>query len=293
MSGTADTGFAAFFEAVHGRQPFPWQERAAAHLARREVFGVDVPTGMGKSALVDAAVWAAAQGAWRRIAFVVDRRIVVDAVHERTLRIEGALRSSRKPALRALAAAIGEMQVVRLRGGVHGDDDWVLYPDRLSVVLTTVDQLGSRLLFRGYGVSPRRWPMHAAFFASDTLIVIDEAHLSTPLLQTLHTLQRSGADIAVLPMSATLPTEVQGRRTVSLDIDDLAVTAIAQRLAAVKRASLSNAATVPISSRPWWRTPSHWPGCPVWRGWASWSTGSRARGAASSGCAAKDSTVRC
>lgn len=237
MSAAAELSFSDFFEAVHGRWPFPWQERAAAHLARREVYSVDVPTGMGKSALVDAAVWAASKGAWRRIAFVVDRRIVVDAVHQRAERIAATLASAPTPELRQLSELIGEMQVVRLRGGVHGDDDWVLYPERLSVVLTTVDQLGSRLLFRGYGTSPRRWPMHAAFFSSDTLIVIDEAHLSVPLLQTLQVLQRHDADIALLPMSATLP-QAPRARVVALDTDDLAVDTVRQRLCASKPAGL-------------------------------------------------------
>lgn len=161
MSASLPT-FAEFFIAVHGYAPFPWQVRAAERLARRELAAVTVPTGLGKSALIDAAIWAAAHGSWRRIAYVVDRRIVVDAVHDRAQRIMQCLNGSTDARLRAMADVLGELQVVRLRGGVHGDDDWVLYPDRLSVVLTTVDQIGSRLLFRGYGVSPRRWPMHAA-----------------------------------------------------------------------------------------------------------------------------------
>ncbi|MFO0473122.1 MAG: hypothetical protein ACK51Z_19075, partial [Pseudomonadota bacterium] len=156
--------FEDFFREVQGIAPFPWQTVAAHLLAQRRTPRVTVPTGLGKSAMVDAAVWAAAQGGWRRIAFVVDRRIVVDAVHERAQRIAQALAApGRSPGLATLAARLGPgaPQVVRLRGGVHGDDDWVLHPERITVALTTVDQLGSRLLFRGYGVSPRRWPMHA------------------------------------------------------------------------------------------------------------------------------------
>ncbi len=232
--------FESFFEAVHGRPPFPWQSRAAARLARREVFAVTVPTGLGKSSLVDAAVWAAAHGAWRRIAFVVDRRIVVDAVHQRAQRIAERLHSASDPGLAAIASRLGEMQIVRLRGGVFGDEDWVLYPERLTVVLTTVDQLGSRLLFRGYGVGPRRWPLHAGFFGSDTLVVVDEAHLSTPFLQTLHVLQRHGAGIAVVPMSATLAGQ-HGSETVSLQPDDLAIPTVQRRLRAGKSISLVEA----------------------------------------------------
>lgn len=238
MSELSLPTFTSFFQALHGHAPFPWQARAAARLARRELGAVTVPTGLGKSALIDAAIWAAAHGAWRRIAYVVDRRLVVDAVHERAQYIRHRLLESSDPGLRALGDHLGEMQVVRLRGGVHGDDDWVLYPDRLSVVLSTVDQIGSRLLFRGYGVSARRWPMHAAFFASDTLIVIDEAHLSAPFLQTLRVLREAGARFDMLPMSATLGRGQGESAPIQLESDDLELPTVQQRLHATKHAQL-------------------------------------------------------
>ena len=60
---TMEPDFDTFFREVHGHAPFPWQARAAQALAARASFAVDVPTGLGKSAMVDAAVWAAGQGA--------------------------------------------------------------------------------------------------------------------------------------------------------------------------------------------------------------------------------------
>ncbi len=230
-------GFDDFYQAIHGYRPFPWQYRAAERLARRSTFAVTVPTGLGKSSLVDAAVWAAAHGAWRRIVFVVDRRLVVDEVNERAKRIMQRLQECQDPRMLELRDRLGEMQVVRLRGGVFGDDEWVLYPERLSIVLTTVDQLGSRLLFRGYGVSPKRWPMHAGFFSDDTLVVIDEAHLSAPFLQSLTAVKRAGADVALVPMSATLKGSwTEG--ALGLDEHDLALDAVQQRLNASKRVHL-------------------------------------------------------
>jgi CRISPR-associated endonuclease/helicase Cas3 len=234
--------FEAFFREVHGTAPFPWQCEAARHLAQRSTPRITVPTGLGKSALVDAAVWAAAHGAWRRVAFVVDRRIVVDAVHERAQRIAAVLTAKlRSPEMAGLAARIGEMQVVRLRGGVFGDDDWVLHPERLTVALTTVDQLGSRLLFRGYGVSPRRWPMHAGFLGRDTLVIVDEAHLSMPFLQTLEVLRDHGAGLGVVPMSATLANATAGGPAIGLSAADRALPVVQQRLHASKRAVLDEA----------------------------------------------------
>ncbi|MEF8706764.1 MAG: type I-U CRISPR-associated helicase/endonuclease Cas3 [Candidatus Accumulibacter sp. UW27] len=230
--------FEEFFRHVSDHAPFPWQCSLARQLSTGCSLAVTVPTGLGKSAVIDAAVWAALAGGWRRIVFVVDRRLVVDEVHERALRIEAALRD--KPELAVLHDKLGELQVVRLRGGLFGDDDWVLYPERLSIVLSTVDQVGSRLLGRGYGVSPRRWPLHAGFFSSRTLIVVDEAHLSSPFLHTLDTLRRSGADMTVLPMSATLHDK--GENRLGLTAADHAHPLIAQRLGAHKFARLVAAA---------------------------------------------------
>lgn len=229
--------FEDFYQAVHDHLPFPWQCRAAKRLALRTTFAVTVPSGLGKSSLVDAAVWAAARGAWRRIIFVIDRRLVVDEVYKNAQLIKKKLLLSQASHLLALQKRLGEIQVVRLRGGVFGDDDWVLYPERLSIVLTTVDQLGSRLLFRGYGVSPKRWPMHAGFFSDDTLIVVDEAHLSMPFLQTLNSLKEAGANLALIPMSATLKSD-WSEETLGLREEDRALDIVRQRLSASKKIHL-------------------------------------------------------
>src|SRR4051794_35490587 len=90
--GVAD--FSTFHEAVHGKPPFPWQMRVlSVNDQRRRWPGVlDLPTGAGKTTCIDIAVFALAIDAgrppverWcaRRIAMVVDRRVVVDQVAER------------------------------------------------------------------------------------------------------------------------------------------------------------------------------------------------------------------
>lgn len=229
-------GFREFHVCLHGHPPFPWQERLAHALAEGRTPNVTVPTGMGKSAALDAALWAALSTGWRRLVFVVDRRLVVDEVYQRALRIQQGLQSS--PELRECLDTLGELQVVRLRGGVFGDDDWVLYPDRLSIVLSTVDQVGSRLLNRGYGVSPRRWPMHAGFFGSRSLVIVDEAHLALPFVQTLERVRELGADLRVLPMSATLGGAGAGADELALNDEDFANPLVERRFRARKLARL-------------------------------------------------------
>src|SRR5262249_24054015 len=96
----AEGEFGDFFEAVHGTRPFPWQERLAAQVCRAGwPEALDVPTGAGKTAAIDLAVFhlalAAPDGAGRRapvrILFVVDRRLVVDDAYERARRIADRL----------------------------------------------------------------------------------------------------------------------------------------------------------------------------------------------------------
>ena len=90
--------FADFYQAIHGRAPFPWQERLARRVAETNEWPdkVGVPTGLGKTACLDIAVWwLAAQAdhtpslrtAPTRIWWVVNRRLLVDSTHEHAERL--------------------------------------------------------------------------------------------------------------------------------------------------------------------------------------------------------------
>ena len=224
MSELAAEQFPSFFEQVHGVKPYSWQVRMAEEVLETGKFPdtVKLPTGSGKTAIVDIAVFALASQPDvfpRRIVFVIDRRIVVDQVYERVHRIADSIKRSTTPLLQqvrenleALSDASNPIGCTALRGGTHIDGEWRKRIDQPWVLVSTVDQFGSQLLFRGYNASARMRPIHAGLTGNDCLVVLDEVHLSVPFRDTLREIQSlklSQSDLLpsrfqVVEMSATV-----------------------------------------------------------------------------------------
>jgi CRISPR-associated helicase cas3, anaes-subtype len=198
--------FARFMEEVHGHPPFPWQSEAVAEILRTGTWPslVDVPTGLGKTSMLDVAVFILAMSAGgdapsglgrRRIFLVVDRRIVVDQAEAHGRCVAEALEAAPPGSVseeiaRRLRGLTGSdsgpaLAVVKMRGGTTWDAAWLPLPDLPAIITGTVDQVGSRLFFRGYGVSARRRPIDAALVGTDSVIMIDEAHLAQALTASL------------------------------------------------------------------------------------------------------------
>ena len=196
--------FEAFHIAVHGTPPFAWQTRLLRQVVERRRWPrvLDLPTGTGKTTCIDIALFALALDAngtappWcpRRIAMVVDRRVVVDQAAERGRKLLAALVASTAPPVVAETAArlrglcsdgVEPLGVFTLRGGIPKDDAWARTPDQPLVIASTVDQIGSRILVQGYGVSRSMRPVHAGLLANDVLLLLDEVHLSQPFAETL------------------------------------------------------------------------------------------------------------
>ena len=94
--------FADFYQALNNRSPFPWQARLAQRVAEIGEWPpeIGVPTGLGKTACLDIAVWwLATQAHWEpeqrtaptRIWWVVNRRLLVDSTAEHAERLGRAL----------------------------------------------------------------------------------------------------------------------------------------------------------------------------------------------------------
>jgi CRISPR-associated endonuclease/helicase Cas3 len=188
--------FSRFFRAVHGVDPFPWQERLARQVMETgwpEV--LDLPTGSGKTAALDVAVFTLALDASKisrsaplRIVYVVDRRTIVDQAYERARKIQRALVNAADDVVGGVRARLSRythdglpLQTALLRGGIARDDVWARAPDQPLIAVSTVDQVGSRLLFRGYGVSDSMKPVHAALLGCDLQCLAEQhthvAHL--------------------------------------------------------------------------------------------------------------------
>lgn len=236
--------FARFFKELWGNPPFAWQRRLAsmvlepANASDAWPEAIALPAASGKTACMDVAVFAlAAQSsrlagggkitAPRRIFFVVDRRVIVDQAYERARAICERLQKAQEGILREVADRL--RQIARgetkgfgdeiplaahwLRGGMYRSDAWARDPLQPMIVTSTVDQIGSRLLFRAYGRGNHTWPIYAGLVANDSLILLDEAHCAQPFLQTLRAVQHFqtwadeplGRSFYPVVMSATPP----------------------------------------------------------------------------------------
>lgn len=256
--------FADFFKDIHGVEPFPWQVRLTRLVMENGAWPevIDLPTGTGKTAVVDTAVFClAAQPnvTPRRIVFVIDRRIVVDQVHERAKRIRDQINSAGTSILRIVKHRLNELSegeplgVSALRGGIPMQSEWTHRPEKPWILVSTVDQFGSRLLFRGYGVSTGMLPIHAALSGNDCLVVLDEVHLSRPFSETLHHIadrqfSRLPRRFHVVEMSATPSNQRAKRFKLDKELDIAECEELRRRVLARKRGqtkSVANRNSIP------------------------------------------------
>jgi CRISPR-associated endonuclease/helicase Cas3 len=228
--------------------PFPWQIALLRRFRQGEaVSSLDIPTGLGKTAVM--AVWLVARALGAslplRLVYVVDRRAVVDQATE----VAEALREwvAKEPAA-AEALGLGDrpLSISTLRGQHVDNRAWLEDPSSPAIIVGTIDMVGSRLLFSGYGVSPKMRPYHAGLLGADTLVVLDEAHL-VPAFEDLLRQVEHGADSfgpkdpplsALLPQFKLLSLSATGRQTgstpLTLTDDDRRNKIVSKRLTAKK-----------------------------------------------------------
>jgi len=219
MAELSPADFDEFFRQLWGFPPFQWQRdlasRVLTHSDAPWPQALALPTASGKTACLDIAVFAlAAQAdrlatgqaitAARRIFFVVDRRVIVDEAFERARILAQRLAKAQHGILGKVAAKLrliaaggaddaedkAPLVAHVLRGGMFRSEAWAHDPLQPAIVASTVDQLGSRLLFRAYGRDAGMWPVYAGLATNDSLVLLDEAHCAQPFLQTLQAIAR-------------------------------------------------------------------------------------------------------
>ncbi|HEV7774178.1 MAG TPA: type I-U CRISPR-associated helicase/endonuclease Cas3 [Conexibacter sp.] len=277
FAGDPATGFSRFYREVHADDdlkrengPYLWQRRLAEQLVDgRLPEALQAPTGSGKTTLVEAFLFALA---WQRhheggrtlplrLFWVVDRRSVVDQAHRHAKQVADQVNDATdaRPALEQVKLALAPdrdgsadarkrseepaVQCQRWRGGT-GLRPTTLRPDSAAVICSTVDQVGSRLLFRGYGTSRAARPIDAALVGTDSLIVVDEAHIAQPFVETVKAIAKAqasaedhpGHPARTLCMSATLSADANGNAGSGFRLteEELAEPSLAKRVDAQK-----------------------------------------------------------
>lgn len=229
--------------------PFPWQEE----LLRRFMSGqiersLDIPTGLGKTAVM--AIWLVARACGaavpRRLAYIVDRRAVVDQATEVAVRLRGYVAGNAEISA-ALSLRNRSLPISTLRGQHVDNREWLEDPSSPAIIVGTVDMIGSRLLFEGYAASRKMRPYHAGLLGADTLAVLDEAHLVPPFEKLLEAFavdgeafgSRSDAPRALVPPFRLLSLSATGRdlnqHSLGLQEADLVHLVVCRRLGASKR----------------------------------------------------------
>ncbi|MYD95310.1 MAG: type I-U CRISPR-associated helicase/endonuclease Cas3 [Chloroflexi bacterium] len=247
------------FHALTRHPPFPWQRRLfEEHFSTGALpSAVDIPTGLGKTAVM--AVWLLARAAGaalpRRLVYVVDRRAVVDQATAFAETLRENLKNDERLAPVRSGLGLGDalLPISTLRGQHVDNREWMSDPAAPAIIVGTVDMIGSRLLFEGYGLSRRMRPFAAGLLGCDVMVLLDEAHLARPFQRLLEAIQegRSGSGgcageltgpaaqngfpppFRVLPLSATLGHGPE-TQPFGLEADDEADETVRKRLEAHK-----------------------------------------------------------
>lgn len=188
--------FEQIFRTLTGHAPLRWQSRLHTQFMAGDLpTALDLPTGLGKTSVM--AVWLAARIMGpklpNRLVYVVDRRTVVDQATEEAERL----------ARNAAGLLTGETLAISTLRGQHVDNRrWMEDPAAPAIIVGTIDMIGSRLLFQGYGVSTGLRPFQAGLLGADSLLVLDEAHLCPPFQALLGSV---AGDAALRPPVPLVP----------------------------------------------------------------------------------------
>lgn len=232
MQGNSDF-FDRYFPSLSGyHSAFRWQKRLFVQFCGGDIpDSVCIPTGCGKTSVIPiwllALAYTARRGGGilpRRLVWVVNRRVVVDQATDEAELLRKRLGEAGPPELADVRAALcsmcgeadGPLGVSTLRGQFADNSEWRSDPARPAIITGTVDMIGSRLLFSGYGRGFKSRPLHAGFLGQDALLVHDEAHLEPAfqcLIEAITREQERAGDpypLRTMQLTATARTSAAG-----------------------------------------------------------------------------------
>lgn len=251
---TQQLDFRAAFRALQGNEPFRWQQRLFEQISRHGLpSALDLPTGLGKTSVMTIWLIARAFGAAlpRRLVYVVDRRAVVDQATDEAEKLRKALEGEAAYLKGPLELGARKLPISTLRGAYVDNREWLDDPAAPAIIVGTVDMIGSRLLFSGYGVSRKMRPYHAGLLGTDALMVLDEAHLVPPFERLLEAIETAKSEFGprprgnpvVIPPFRLLSLSATGRQREGeifrLDEADSGDEIVAKRLRAPKKLELA------------------------------------------------------
>ena len=209
--------FSSDFQELTGYEPLPWQSRLYDRLYAGDIPSVcDIPTGLGKTMVIP--IWLialkhqqmAGQGTLpRRLVYIINRRTVVDQATEV---VEQIRKKWTDP-----------LEVSTLRGELADNGEWKKDPSVPSIIIGTIDMVGSKLLFNGYGDGRYGRVHHAGLVGQDALWVHDEAHITPAFSALLHCIANEQKEchemrpIQVMELTATPRSD---QDVLSLEDDD-------------------------------------------------------------------------
>ena len=216
--------------------PFAWQVRLYNQMCAGNIpNALNIPTGLGKTSVIVIWLLARADGAPvpRRLVYVVDRRTVVDQATKYAQLLRETLETEACRHIRDRLGLTCPLPISTLRGQFADNREWLENITSPAIIVGTVDMVGSRILFSGYGVSATMRPMQAALLATDSLLVLDEAHLSQPFARMAEQVSKCTKPDGLRMMTLSATQDAHGN-TFSLTEEDRRSGLVRQRLEAEK-----------------------------------------------------------
>lgn len=184
--------FEKFFEIVNGFTPHPWQCQMQQMMSNNQWHAVlDLPTGAGKTQVMVIWFYSLLESLYKQtnhipyyFHYVVQRKSIIDQSVGLSQKLHDRLNtpelSFAKELLHQKLKVDSPLSISRMHSSIAREDrrTWIKNPCQPTIVLTTVDQYGSGILFRPYGCSYKLAPMQASLSLVNSLIFNDESHLT-------------------------------------------------------------------------------------------------------------------